>query len=321
MNESQVDNGAGIFTEANSEQALNQMETEQTVSDAIEEKMSVESGETVDPSEASESEELSTEPEAEQESEKDLFASKFAALSRREKALRQREKEMESRLADLESKLQASEAPKEEPKVEEVPLEYRLRSNPLQTLEELGLNYQTLTELALNDGKLSPDMKLDLLRQDLEKKHQSEIEELRNQILEDKRAREEEKYEQTINNFKAQISEVVSTSPEFELIQANDAVDVVYDVIEQHYKDTGRILDTKEAAEQVENFLMEEAQKLLKLNKLAQRKAEEVKPPVTKKATPTLTNSQAAQVPHREEKLLSNEESLARAAQMIKWQD
>ena len=35
----------------------------------------------------------------------------------------------------------------------EVPLEHRLRSNPLKVLEELGLGYETLTDLALNDGR------------------------------------------------------------------------------------------------------------------------------------------------------------------------
>ena len=51
---------------------------------------------------------------------------------------------------------------------------------------------------------------------------------------------------------------------QYELIQANEANDIIYDVIEEHYNETGRILDIEEAAEAVESYLEEEAEKLLK---------------------------------------------------------
>ena len=46
----------------------------------------------------------------------------------------------------------------QEPEVEpEIPLEYKLKQNPLKALEEMGLSYEKLTELMLNDGKLTSE--------------------------------------------------------------------------------------------------------------------------------------------------------------------
>ena len=59
----------------------------------------------------------------------DNFDRKFAALSRKEREIRARETE----LAELEEKFRSME---QEP---EVPLEHRLRSNPLKVLEELTI--------------------------------------------------------------------------------------------------------------------------------------------------------------------------------------
>ena len=81
------------------------------------------------------------------------FDKKFAALSRKEKALRDRELELEQKYGNKEK---------------ELPLERRIRANPLKALEELGLDYDKLTELALNDGRLTPDMQMKLMREELE---------------------------------------------------------------------------------------------------------------------------------------------------------
>ena len=99
------------------------------------------------------------EPQEESNEFKDLeqpqdseFDRKFAALSRKEKALRDRELELDKKYGNKEK---------------ELPLERRIRANPLKALEELGLDYDKLTELALNDGRLTPDMQMKLMREEL----------------------------------------------------------------------------------------------------------------------------------------------------------
>ena len=54
------------------------------------------------------------------------------------------------------------------------------------------------------------------------------------------------------DNFQEEIGSFVSQN-EYELINASEANGLVYDVIEEHYNDTGRILDMKEAADAVDN--------------------------------------------------------------------
>ena len=99
-------------------------------------------------------------------SSQDQFASKFAALSRKEKALRERESDYESKFEEMERKLSEYEAKNKEP---EVDWEHMLRNDPLKALEEAGLGYDKLTELALNDGRLTPDMQMAAMREEIER--------------------------------------------------------------------------------------------------------------------------------------------------------
>lgn len=256
----------------------------------------------------------------------DQFASKFAALSRKEKDLRSREKQMEDKIAKFEARMAELEAPKveEETKEPELPLEYRLKKNPLQTLEEMGLSYEKLTELALNDGNLTTDMQMKLMREEIETDFRSKYETLENKMLEKEKAEEEANYNETIASFKTDINTTINESEEYELIQANEAYDLVYDVIEQFYGENQRILDTKEAADQVEQYLEEELKKVLeKSKKFGNWKSDANKPVAsTVRQSPTLSNSLSVSgSSETADKLLSREESLAKLAPLIKWED
>lgn len=263
----------------------------------------------------------------------DEFSSKFAALSRREKQLREKEAHMqgqyEKKLAELEARIEAMQKPQVEEvaKPKELPLEYRLKKDPLGTLKELGLSFDQLTNLALNDGKLTPEMQMDLMRQEIDQKYSSELESLRNDLLERDRKQEEAKYNETVQNFQAELANFVNDNDQYELIRANDATEVVFDVIEQHYNDTGRILSKQEAADQVEAYLEEEVEKLLKLNKLknklapqdAVRKVESPEPTQIQKA-PTLSNAHSAAASNIR-RPTSREDSVSIAASLLKWNE
>lgn len=265
-------------------------------------------------------------PEAKKE---DEFSSKFAALSRREKSLREKESAIDAKLAELEQKIASLQAPEpiapKEP--EQLPLEYRLKRDPLGTLKELGLSYDELTNLALNDGKLSPEAQLELMRQDMDKKYSGELQQLKEELKAKEERLEEEKFNETVNNFKGELTNFVNDNDKYELIRANDAVEVIYDVIEQHYSDTGRILSKEEAADQVEEYFEQEVEKLLKLNKLknkfgAPQVAPQVESPEPRQIqrAPTLSNahSAAASKPSRP---LTRDQSVATAASLLKWNE
>ena len=286
--------------------AAQEIASENDLKDAIEEK--------------AEAEAANAEPEASPE--KDEFASKFAALSRKEKALRQREAEMESRFKEMEDRLKAYEE-KENTKEPEIPLDYKLKRNPLETLAELGLPYDKLTELALNDGKLTPEMQMEIMRRDLEDKYSKELESIRNDLLERDKKAEEQKYQDTINSYMSELTNFVNESDKYELIRANDAVDLVFDVVDNHYKETGNILSNEEAANLVESELEEELKRVMASagKKLGYGISEPKQPAKEPTQSPTLSNSQTSHVSTRGERNLSDDESKAAAAQLIKWMD
>jgi hypothetical protein len=224
-------------------------------------------------------------------------------------------------MAELEAKMKSMEMPKAEPV--KAPLEYRLKREPLKALEDEGLSYEKLTQLILNDGKQSPEVQMQLMREELENKYNARIEQLEKSI-QDKEVKKQQEYEaQVVQNFKNELNEFVNNNEEYELIKANNAADAIYSVIEEHYNKTGRILSNKEAADAVESHLLGEARKLLKLKKLAQQEVKiPVKKPEVKVNAPSLSNAHSATLSTGTgKKLVSEDESKLAAASMIRWDD
>ena len=251
---------------------------------------------------------------------RDDFSRKFAALSRREKEIRAKEVEYDQRIAELEARFQPKKEVEKEP---ELPFEYRLKQNPLKALEDMGLSYDKLTELALNDGKLTPDMQMRLMREELENDYKSKYKELEDRIIEKEKNDEQRRYDEIETGFKNEIEAFVSSKPEqFELIQANEAKEVVYEVIEEHYNETGKILDIEEAANAVESYLEEEAEKLLKLGKLRSKfNTGDIEQEPQRQSQVTLSNAHSAQANERVAKKLSDEESKREMARMLQWDE
>ena len=256
------------------------------------------------------------EPQEESNEFKDLeqpqdseFDRKFAALSRKEKALRERELELERKFGSKEK---------------ELPLERRIRSNPLKALEELGLDYDKLTELALNDGRLTPDMQMKLMREELDNDYREKFNSLEERLNAKEKMEEEAKYDAVKQGFVGEIESFINENQsDFEYVAHNEATDVVYDVIEEHYNETGRILDIKEAVEAVESYLEEEAEKLLNLGKVKNRLnsiRDEYEQP-QRQSQVTLSNAHSAQANERVGRKLSDEESKREMARMLQWDE
>ena len=250
------------------------------------------------------------------------FSRKFAALSRREKEIRAKEAEYENRIAELEEKFNFFNKKPEPEKEPDIPLEYRLKQNPLKALEDMGLSYDKLTELALNDGKLTPDMQMKLMREELENGYKSKYEELEKRILDKEKSDEQRRYDDIQRGFMNEIDSFVSSNKnEYEYVAHNQANEVIYEVIEEHYNETGRILDIKDAAQAVESYLEEEAEKLLNLskvkNRLSQRDQQE--PETPRQSQTTLSNALSAQANQRVDRPLSDEESKREIAKMLRW--
>lgn len=261
------------------------------------------------------------------------FSVKFAALSRKEKQIKQREKELADRERKLQELQEASNKPVEVQKEEE-PFDLSIRKNTLETLAKYGITQDDLVNIMLNNGKMTPEMELQYKIENYNRQAQKKIEELEAKLSkqeeEAQRKREElakQEEEQAIINFKDKIKNFVGSNKEaYELIEAEEADDLVFDVIENHYAETGEILDIKIAADEVENLLLEQARKKLKLKKLSQSMEADLKPASKEepkkevKASTTLSNSQSQQQSVASgSRQLSRDESLAEAAKLLKW--
>lgn len=233
------------------------------------------------------------------------FASKFAALTRREQGVRQKEQEIKTKEAEYKA-YQADQK--------------LMNDNILAWLEKKGYGFDKLTQLALNDGKKPAEMQVQELREQLEREKQEREEA--------EKTRAQKSYEEQKTNFVAEISDFISANAEaYELTSvAEEPAELIYNVIEQHYKKTQRVLPIKDAVELVEkHFETEMDTKYSKLKKIQAKFAPkepvvEPKTPVAQPRSQTITNSQAAAVatPHTKQ-VMSIEESKANAAKLLKW--
>lgn len=262
-----------------------------------------------------------TETETEESSSNVDFARKFAALSKRDRELRTRESQWEADRAGIEAELarykEAEEAAKQP---EKLAWNIRGKKNPLKFMEEeFGYGWDKLTEMALNDGELPADVQMQLKFDELDKKYSDQLEQLQNQLQEKETKEEESKLDTAVANFKSEIdSHVSSNADDYPLVEAFEAKDLIFETIETHYAETSaagepKVLSIEEATKSVEEYLAE------KFSKVAPKFREPVEPESPDSQSPTLSNAHSATASISSERKLTEEESKARAAQLIKW--
>lgn len=245
----------------------------------------------------------------------DKFAGKFAALSKKEREIKRIQQEMRQReqlLAEKEAKLKEFEEKKK-----------RARENPLDYLAEGELTYDDLTQYYLNGKKPSPETKVGVLEtklQELEKK------------LQDKLKEEEESKKMTrVKEFQGEISKHIQEKNEkYELLNTFGSAETVYNLIDQHYQETGSIMDIEEACDLAESYFEKEAEaqaeKMRKLKKLANKfgSFNEESPkadvrPTPNETRPTLTNELSQNLPTRSDRPMTDRDRLKKAAEMLKF--
>ena len=234
------------------------------------------------------------------------FASKFAALTRREKSILRKQKEAEEKYGKV---------------VEYEKAMAEARKNPVKFLESVGLSYQQITDFLLHDGKPTVESQLEELRlqyeEDKKRREQEKIE-----LEESRKKEQEELYQQAVENHKKQIQSFLDTNrDDYELCALNDASDDIFDVMEEYYNTNGVMLSIDKAAEAVEKYLEQEAEKLFQAKKLAAKRqipedgTKTVQPSTVSK---TITNN-IGEFAVADTKGLSDEESKAAAARLLRW--
>ena len=208
------------------------------------------------------------------------ISNKLQVLVQREKAALMREQIAKQKEAEFESKHKAFL--EREAKLAE--FENLKSTNPMKALELLGLSYQDLTQTALNDGSVPPEVQV----RKVEEKFDSYIK--AQQLAEQEKAetykrQAQQQEEKVIGDFKAEITSFINADPKaYELIKFEGLEELIYDTIDENYNRTidpqtgiGKIMSIKEAADKIETMLDKKYEDARKLDKFAkQTKAPQV---------------------------------------------
>ena len=254
-------------------------------------------------------------------------SSKLQVLVQREKQALEVERRAKLREADLEAKLKAFE--ERERKVSD--FESLKTKDPMKALELLGLSYQDLTQTALNDGSVPPEIQVRKVEEKLDSYLKAQ-EAAERQRAEDAQKQAKQQEEKIISDFRAEINSFIDSDPKsYELIKFEGLTDLVYDIVDEHYSRTinpetgiGEILSIKDAADKLETQLEKkynEAKKLSKLNTQPQQLASQLANHVVKpqtfterpRAARTLTNQNSATPSKPITRTLTDDERIAKA--------
>lgn len=278
--------------------------------------------------ETSETPEQIVKPEEPKSPIDEKIASKFAALSRKEKQIRQREMQVSQQMQQFQQQMEAMKA--ENAKIKSEYEQYRqgIKLSPLQKLQEEGLSFDDLTNMQLNEQNPTPEMLIKRSKQEA----MSEIEKLRKELaderekqLADRKRQEEEAETKTVEAYKEQLNNFVVANPDkYELITLNEASDLVFQVAEEYYNSEGRLLSAEEAADYTEKYLEDKAKKLLNAKKFQKQPVQAPKKAnsdgVKKEVSQTLSNDLSTEVPVGSSRKLSRDEEIEQAAKQIRWE-
>jgi hypothetical protein len=253
-------------------------------------------------------------PEEVKEQPDERMASKLEMLLKREQQALERERLAKERERDVDGRFK---------RVEEFE---SIKTNPKKALELLGLSYDELTQAMLADGSIPPEVQIRRLDEKLEqfKSEQQKAEELRIEN-EKKLARENE--ERIITNFKGEISQYIKDNvSRYELTAFEEQQDLVFDVIDEHYNRTQKVMTIQEAADKVELYLEQKETKRKELSKiktiwgmLPPPAQKQVQAQIQTQKPKTLTNNLTASPPAPIKRVpISDEERVQRAIAFAK---
>ena len=243
--------------------------------------------------EAAPAPEIEAKPEPVVEKPRERSSDRFAALARKEAEVFRKQQAVRAQQAEIARQAEQIKA-----------FEQAKRNavlNPVEALKALGLTYEQITEYMLNDQKPTPQLEVQSVRQELEEfKRQAREEQER--ILEQQREMQTREQQQIIEQFRSEVNEYVEQHAEnYELTNLYGGAHLVSEVIEEHFRQTQKLLTIPEAAKLVEDHYEDLARKSLATKKFAATQQKAASPQETAAAAaprmgPTLSNDLTASV-------------------------
>ena len=216
---------------------------------------------------------------------------RFAALARKEAELVRKQQAFRTQQAEIARQADEVRAFQS--------FRQQAKTNPLEALKALGLTYDDVTNFVLNDNKPTPELEIGSLRQEIESLKRTTAEERQRMVEEQRRAAMTEQ-QQIVEAFREEVGEYVAQHADtYELTSLYGGSSLVADVIEEHFRQTNKLLTIPEAAKLVEEHYEDLARKAQATKKFAatQQKvaqAQEVAQPAVPRTGPTLTNNLSA---------------------------
>lgn len=186
---------------------------------------------------------------------------KLEAIIRREKQLYRRDRELKAREEALKTR-------ESQWKPDEYIPKKKFESDPLATLQELGYDYNKLTERQLQE----PNSNDPTIRAMLSKINS--LEERLSANANSQQQAQEQQYEQVKSQMLADAQSYTQGNPDFELVDKWGAHDLIVSEIEREFERTqkemgrGIVISMETAAKRVEDNLYAEAIKTLEFNKI-----------------------------------------------------
>lgn len=191
-------------------------------------------------------------------------------MAQRESALR---REMAAIKAEKDSWVQKEQAWKQ--KEEEYSQKYipkdKLETDPLGMLSELGYDNERIAHMLLNPQAPVPPYVEKLL------KKIEALEQGQQQSKTEAEKQQAQQYETAINQVRNDVMNLVKTNDSFEGIRASGAEEAVVQLIVETYNTENRLMSVEDAAQAVEDYVLEEALKLASIGKV---KSKFAPPPV-----------------------------------------
>lgn len=244
--------------------------------------------------------EASKPAESKVETETQLSNSQLAIIQRKERAFRARVQQQEQALKTKEASW-AQEKAALEKRLQELETGYIPKSSLKQAAMEAfnsgELSYDEVTQDLMNpqDPRVTAKMsRLEKQVNDLQLKLDNAA----------KGAQEQSdvQYKAALKQIETDVRHLVKADPSFEMIKLTGSERDVVELIEETYKQDGYVMTSEEAAQQVEDYLVEEASKLARADKIKKRLAP-VAPPVKKEEAQQSSNTQTPNRPQQPQQM------------------
>lgn len=184
-------------------------------------------------------------------------AMRIAAAIRKEKQLRKQAKALEDERRKFQEESRAFEPWKEAAEM--------AKQNKLKALEKLGITYDELTQIMLNNGELPPAT---VAQQSAEEVTRREIAKLRAELAAEQQKNQEANYEQARKQIAFEAESIASTTDRYPLVKESEAYHDVSEYIEEEFHRTGKIIPVEVALEKMELQIAEGILRLAKIEKI-----------------------------------------------------